>query len=190
MRTAITNNKKHTFMSGPSERYQKTTPEYLRTLDNPKNIADPTKAIGFNGTITVISKNQGWITIDPKNPDRKKPVEKYAVSDDATASSKLTPNWMQCQYPKNKSDFMKSVVPNTTNLREESNRTYLIDKVPPAKSIWSIGDIRHNVTSTEQAEMFSKQAQTSNIVRLMDWPDSARQNKAKVSHKIGSYHEN
>lgn len=184
-------NKKHTFMSGTNEKvYQKTVPDYMRVLERPGNNVDPCTSKGFDGTMTIISRNQGWITVTPKNKNRKKPVEKFGVAGDAAKTSKLTPNWMQCQYPKNTSDFMQSVVPSTTNLRAEQKRTYLVDKQQPDRSIWSIGDVRHNVPTGQQAQEFNSQAQSSNVVRMMEW----RENPAKqrfdknVTGKIGSYH--
>lgn len=184
-------NKKHTFMSGTEkELYQKTTPDYLRILERPGNQADPSQSKGFDGTMTIISRNQGWITVTPKNKNRNKPVEKVGVSDDATKSSKLTPNWMQCQYPKNTSDQMQRVVPSTTNLRAEKNRTFLVDKKQPDKSVFSIGDVRHNVPTADQAMQFNAQATSSNIVRMMEWKeDTSKQHFDKrITGKIGSYH--
>ena len=185
------NNKKHTFMTGSTQgNYQKTTPEYFRILDKPQNKVDPCSSKGFDGTMTIISKNQGWITVTPKNKNRKKPVEKFGVSGDAAKTSKLTPNWMQCQYPKNTTDNMRSVVPNTMNLKKEQNRTYLVDKEQPKKSIWSIGAVRHNVHTNEDAQTFNNQAQSNNIVRMMEWKENSSKQgfDKKVAGKIGSYH--
>jgi len=184
------NNKKHTFLSGSSEMYHKTLPDYMRIMEKPQNQIDPSCSKGFDGTITVISKTKGWLTVTPKNKNRKMPVEKYGVPGDAAATSKLTPNWMQCPYPKNKTDQMKSVVPSTTNLREESNRTYLVDRTQPAKSIWSIGDVRHNVLTSDHARELNSQAQTTNVVRLMEWSENPNKQRfdKKVTGKIGSYH--
>ena len=170
--------------------YQKTTPDYFRILEKPQNQVDPTSGKGFDGTMMIVSRNQGWITVTPKNKNRKKPVEKYGVSGDAAQTSKLTPNWMQCKHPKNKTDTMKAVIPVTSNLRAEQKRTYLVDRQAPPKSIWSIGDVRHNVHTAEQAQEFNNQAQSSNIVRLMDWKENPAQQRfdKKVTGKIGSYH--
>jgi hypothetical protein len=184
-------NKKHTFMTGQNQGpYHKTTPDYFRILEKPQNQVDPTNAKGFDGTMTVVSRIQGWITVTPRTKNRKKPVEKFGVSGDAAKTSALTPNWMQCHYPKNTTDMMKSTVPSTTNLRAEQNRTYLIEKQQPPKSIWSFGDIRHNVHSEAQAKEFNVQAQSNNVVRLMEWKEnSTRQGfDKKVAGKIGSYH--
>ena len=85
---------------------------------------------------------------------------------------------------------MKSVVPSTTNLRQEANRTYLVDKVAPQKSVWSIGDIRHNVLTNDQAQEFNAQAQSTGVVRMMEWKENPTKQKydIKVTGKIGSYH--
>lgn len=150
-------------------------PNYFTSLDHQKNRADPTKAAGFDGTMTIISRNQGWITVTPKHKDRKKPVEKYGVSGDAAKTSKLTPNWMQCQYPKNKSDAMKSHIPKTTNLRAEQKRTYLVERNPPTQPPVEV----HNI-----------QAVSNNVTRMMAWnenPSKQRFDKP-VAGKIGSYH--
>lgn len=61
----------------------------------------------MDGMISVISKNQGWITVTPRSLNRKKPVEK-CIDGDATKTSILTPSWMQIGYEKNKSDTMKA----------------------------------------------------------------------------------
>lgn len=169
-------NKKHTFMSGTNGQfYQKTTPDYFRIMDRPQNQVDPTNSKAFDGTMTIVSRNQGWITVTPKNKNRKKPVEKFGVSGDAAKTSKLTPNWMQSQYPKNSSDPMKPVIPKTTNLRAEAKRTYLVERNQKLENPMDV----HNI-----------QALSSNITNLMGWKeDSSKQRFDKpVTGKIGSYH--
>ncbi len=37
------------------------------------------------------------------------------------------------------------------NVRCESNRLYLADRVEPPKSIFNLGQIRHNVSTKEEA---------------------------------------
>ena len=88
-------NKKHTYLTGGNQIYSKTIPDYMRIMEKPANKVEPSAFQGFDGTITVVSKAQGWITITPRGRNRKKPVEKYGFGGDATVSSKLTPNWMQ-----------------------------------------------------------------------------------------------
>lgn len=45
--------------------------------------------------VTVISKNQGWITLRPNDMNRKKPLERDFCANDNTKTSILTPSWMQ-----------------------------------------------------------------------------------------------
>jgi hypothetical protein len=47
-----------------------------------------------DGMVTIVSKNQGWITVTPKSLNRKYPVERGS-SLDATKTSILNPSWMQ-----------------------------------------------------------------------------------------------
>ena len=51
--------------------------------------------------ITLVSKNQGWITVTPDNLNRKHPLERGGINGDVTKTSILTPTWMQINYPKN-----------------------------------------------------------------------------------------
>jgi hypothetical protein len=77
--------------------------------------------------MTIVSKNQGWITVSPNEQNRKRPFEKNGQGGDATKTSILTPSWMQLDFPKNKSDTMKASV-EKFGLRAENNRTFLCDK--------------------------------------------------------------
>ena len=85
---------------------------------------------------------------------------------------------------------MIQLAPKTVTLREESNRTFLLDKNQPQKSIWSIGSIRHNVHSKELADQFSHQANSNNVVRMMEWKEQPKIQPVDkpVAAKIGSYH--
>ena len=51
-----------------------------------------------DGMITIVSKNQGWITVTPRSMNRKRPVEK-GVGGDVTKTSILTPSWMKIEAP-------------------------------------------------------------------------------------------
>lgn len=105
--------------------------------------------------ITVISGNQGWITVAPDNLSRKKPIEKQFQASDNTKTSVLTPSWMKIDAPNRvQGDTMKGRV-EKFGLREESNRTFLTDKQQPGKSIFSIGSVRHNVHSKAMASTFN-----------------------------------
>lgn len=182
--------KKHTFMRGKSEAYSKTTPDCFRILENKNNQNKVENAKNFDGTMTIISRNQGWITVTPKHKNRQKPVEKFGVSGDAAKCNVLSPQWMQSQHPKNKTDQMQRQVPSTTNLRNESFRTFLMDREQPGKSVFSYGDMRHNVHSEEDVKKFNNQAFSQGVKRMTEWPEnSSKQHYDKnVTGKIGSYH--
>ena len=80
-------------------------PTYMRHLENPANQVNYAQQLGKDDTMTIVSKNQGWITVQ-RDQNRKKPIEKFGVAGDATKTSYLTPQWMQLGYPKNKTDTM------------------------------------------------------------------------------------
>lgn len=122
----------------------------MRILDKPTNQIDLNKAP--DGMISIVSKNQGWITVTPKSMNRKKPLEKGGIGGDATKTSILTPSWMQIGFPKNQTDFMKGTCQG--GLRQENNRTFLTDKEQPKKSIFSIGNFRHNVPFKDQVDQY------------------------------------
>lgn len=78
--------------------YKRQIPDYLRLMEDPRNqvkLADVDKT----GMVTVISKNQGWITLSPKTMNRRKPLERDGNANDNTKTSILTPSWMQIPIP-------------------------------------------------------------------------------------------
>ena len=74
----------------------------------------------------IISKTQGWMTVTPKNKNRKKPIEKKPKGDVAQVNE-LSPVWMQVEHQKPGPDPLK---PNAVlhGVRQESNRTFLVEK--------------------------------------------------------------
>ena len=104
--------------------------------------------------VTVISKNQGWITLTPKTMNRRKPLEREGAANDNTKTSILTPSWMQIPIDKNsapKSDPMGLAIFGGGILRKENNRTYLVEKEQPKRSVFEAGSMRHNVAFGEIA---------------------------------------
>ena len=79
--------------------------------------------------VTIVSKNQGWITVTPRSMNRKKPLEREGNANDNTKTSILTPSWMQ--IPINKEAVPKSDPLHGTTfgiLKKEQNRTFLAEK--------------------------------------------------------------
>lgn len=81
-------------------RYDQNMPTFMRMMDNPnyRNIVHMNPGTTEKlDKCQVISKNQGWITIDPANPDRKHPLEKAKLGD-ASKVNVLSPQWMQVHH--------------------------------------------------------------------------------------------
>ena len=75
------------------------------------------------------------------------------------------------------------------NLRCESNRVFLGDRQEPPKSIFNLGQFRHNLPTKEDAEKIQTTLKnfSSRPVRLIEWvEDPAKQRFDKrVVGKIG-----
>lgn len=57
----------------------KDCPNWFGVLEKPCNQIPPEKAPTFNGTLTYLSKIQGWITVTPKHKNRTRPIEKMKI---------------------------------------------------------------------------------------------------------------
>jgi hypothetical protein len=56
----------------------KDAPEWFKILEKPNNRKTVADMPNFDGTITIVSKMQNWITVYPKEKiDRKHPLEIY-----------------------------------------------------------------------------------------------------------------
>lgn len=144
----------------------------------------------------VISKTQGWITVTPQEKNRKRPIEKQRLGD-AKKVNVLSPVWMQVEHERPPFDPLK---PTSVKhgVRKEANRTFLVDKQQPIRSIFAGGSMRHNVHTKEAADFWMKQAMDNgkvtlkNANRVMEWhePHMDRQgyDRAPISPKIGSAH--
>jgi hypothetical protein len=147
---------------------------------------------GYDGTITVLSRISGWITVTPESQNRQNrlarhgPIDKAKKGNNYQNVSDLAPAWMQTDVPRNKSSALKKVVPDVS-LRKEHKRIFLFEKDQPEKSIYSYGDFRHNVNTAEEAQKYS--ANVAKVpVRFLEWKeDIVKQRFDKpVSSKIGS----
>jgi hypothetical protein len=95
-------NMKHLDNSGAEyNRYPHNTPNYFRYMDNPnyRNIRHVNTKGDDIDMMFVVSRNQGWITVDPKLQDRKNTLEKKKLGD-ATKVNFLSPVWMQVKHEK------------------------------------------------------------------------------------------
>ena len=109
-------------------RYQQNMPSYFRIMDDPRkrNVVHHQADGQPAKMLQVISRNQGWITVNTKNPDRKHPVEKQALGD-VKKVNVLSPTWMQLQYNKPGPDPLCQVGVKH-GVRKETNRTFLVEK--------------------------------------------------------------
>lgn len=131
--------------------YKRQIPEYLRLMEDPRNQVKITD-VDKTGMVTIISKNQGWITLTPRSMNRRKPLERDGNANDNTKTSILTPSWMQIPVdPASapKSDPMGPAIFGI--LRKENNRTYLVEKDQPKRSVFETGSMRHNVPFGDMA---------------------------------------
>lgn len=171
--------------------YKRQIPDYLRLMEDPRNQVKLTD-VDKTGMVTVISKNQGWITLTPKSMNRRKPLERGGNANDNTKTSILTPSWMQIavdQAAVPKGETFKQTV--FGNLRAESKRTFLTDREQPKRSVFAIGGFnRHNVAFGDMAEKSNQHPMLTNrAVNLFEWKeDSAKQgyDRKPITNKIGS----
>ena len=86
-------------------------------------------AIKNKETVTVISKINGWLTVDPETMNRKDAYEKRRLSD-IRKTSVMGPLWMQnnAHRDEDRLNLFKVVSTNGSNMRIERNRVILSDK--------------------------------------------------------------
>ena len=105
--------------------------------------------------------------------------------------SSLAPVWMQNDQKnmKTASKFKNFKPPNI--LREEQKRMILVDNQIPEKSIFSIGDFRHDIRTKEEVESYNK---TAGILpkKFLDWTEDVSKQKydKPITEKIGSRRSN
>jgi len=107
--------------------------------------------------------------------DRKHPLEKERLTD-FSSTNKLSPEWMQVTHKKKGTDPLKQI-PTYLGVRQEHNRSILVEKVQPKRSIFNSGSIRHNVHSVELTNKFMDAAFASgNVVdhpvRMIEWNEN------------------
>lgn len=154
---------------------------------------DITKSQGFDGTVTVLSRITGWITVSPRSKNRQNRIGRYGPFDKSKKGvnfqnvSDLAPAWMQ-----NKADrcentiFKKTLAPNFIREEKSKKRMFLVDKVQPEKSVFSIGDFRHNVSTRDEADHFTKGLSES-TKRIFEWKEeiSKQPYDKPITGKVG-----
>jgi hypothetical protein len=174
-------------------RYQYNMPNYFRYMDNPnyRNIKHVNAKGQDMDMMFIVSRNQGWITVEPENLDRKHPLEKKRLGD-VSKVSELSPIWMQVDHEKPKSDPLKSIGIEG-NSRIKANRTQLVDKVQQNRSIFAVQTANGQAVSTNRDAMHEAIRtvnRTTGKSDLIGWRDSSLTHKypKEISGKIGSTH--
>ena len=155
---------------------------------------DITKSQGFDGTVTVLSRISGWITVSPRSRNRQKRLGRYGPFDkskkgqDFQNVSDLAPAWMQSDKERGENKVFVNALPPTC-IREDKDkkRMFLIDRVQPERSVFSYGDFRHNVTTKEEAQNYSS-GLAENTKRPFEWKEEVHKQRydKPVTGKIGS----
>jgi hypothetical protein len=169
-----------------------TEKEYIKN-------ADHATAPGHDGTITLLSRINKWITVTPKSKNRgarlgrNGPFDKSKKGHDLRHVSDLAPAWMQNEHPpapameyKKEPAYisMRSVIST-----QDHKRTFMMEPTTVSKSVFSIGDYRHNVMTVEESAKYSQPVsnQPKNIWEWKENPQAQRYSK-EVTGKIGSNH--
>eukprot|EP00349_Pseudokeronopsis_sp_Brazil_P004311 CAMPEP_0202958458 /NCGR_PEP_ID=MMETSP1396-20130829/2799_1 /ASSEMBLY_ACC=CAM_ASM_000872 /TAXON_ID= /ORGANISM="Pseudokeronopsis sp., Strain Brazil" /LENGTH=139 /DNA_ID=CAMNT_0049676543 /DNA_START=619 /DNA_END=1038 /DNA_ORIENTATION=+ len=130
--------------------------------------------------MTVISRNKGWITVNPETLSRKNCFEKQAKANTRVASV-MSPQWMQIPEQRDEAQIKAFKVRPMygSNTRCEKNRAIFADRQEPPRSIFSIGNVRHNVISvSDQKPLFAALKNYSmQPVRLIEWNEDQTKQK-------------
>jgi len=101
-------------------------------MDNPnnRNVVHRDSSTGQpSSMLQIISKKQGWITVDTNKPERNHPIEKERLND-ASKVNRLSPNWMQVTHEKPGPDpLCANVIKH--GVRKEANRIIPVERNQP-----------------------------------------------------------
>lgn len=170
------------------------SPSWFQVHEQPYvKAADLSQAPGFDGTLTLLSRINGWITVTPKAKNRSKRLGRSSPFDvngkgaNLRSVSDLAPAWMQTQssQPTDMPRFRR--LPGFSALRQGQKQTFLVDSEQPIKSQYSLGDFRHNVRTKEEAERYMALAEPR-PKQLLEWPERPNLTKIQrpVTNKVGN----
>ncbi|TNV83543.1 hypothetical protein FGO68_gene10619 [Halteria grandinella] len=180
--------------------YQFTVPDYLRPLDKHQRNGT-THATEDNKTVTVISRINGWITVDAKTLNRQDALEKRPKGD-VKKPSLMAPQWMQTTGVRDEKRYNAFKVASTNAvggaMRIEKNRVILTDKEDLPKSLFNAGSVRHNFIQAPEQVYKTARNITEKPVRLIEWTETPapmvsqiqrmREARRTIAAKVG--HEN
>ena len=141
-------------------RLKNDMPEFFKindqvNSDRNKKIIDKTEILEAPTMLSLISGCQGWITVTPRRKNRARPIEKQRLGD-ASKVNVLSPVWMQVQHKKPGPDPLSPTC-FLSGPRKETNRTFLVEKQQPSRSVWDIGSMRHDLHSKELTNKYQKE---------------------------------
>jgi hypothetical protein len=167
-------------------------PQWFNVKDTPivKN-HDISKSQGFDGTVTVLSRITGWITVSPRSRNRQKRLGRYGPFDKEKKGanfqnvSDLAPAWMQGEGKRQQEKEYVDLIAHPC-VRGEKKRMISVEKKQPVRSVFSFGDFRHNVLTKEEAEKNAK-GLVEEVRRPFEWKEEAegRRGQKAVTGKIG-----
>lgn len=170
-----------------------STPDWFKISETPsvKNHSIE-NSIGFDGTVTVLSRISGWMTVSPSSRNRAKrlarhfPFDKSKKGPEMQNNSDLAPTWMQSKYPRNQPEKFKVSLPHPCQ-RKERKRLILVEKEQEKKSVFSFGDFRYNVMTKDEMKEFEK-GLSLEVSHLIKWDEDLKKQRydKKVTRKIGS----
>ena len=133
-----------------------------------------------NDTLSVFSRYQNWITVTPKNRDRRHALEKKKTTNMEETSS-IMPKWMESQYKGKLPENMKRVEYYPIKQKAKGMMIW-VDKdineksnTNPEKSIFSFMDFRNNVVTKKEAEYYGSLVPQV-PKKFFDWDDGKRYN--------------
>jgi len=140
----------------------------------------------------IVSRNQGWITVEPSTMDRKHPLEKKKLGD-VTKVNVLSPIWMQVQHQKPGPDPLKSVS-IIKNERSKADKTILVERQQPNRSIFNVRTQAGRVdqSAAARAEAIRTVSITTGKSNLIAWKENNdhKPQCKDICGKIGSAHFN
>jgi len=151
----------------------------------------PTESVLKDPTITVFSRLSGWIYVSAESRNRKHRLGRSGPFNEGESLnfqkvSSLAPNWMQ-------TESTGSVpVNNTRNfkpppfLRGEQKRMILVQENQPEKSLFSLGDFRHDIRTSDEVTAFNQMAMAK-PKNFFEWKEdiSLQKYDKPITGKIG-----
>ena len=134
-----------------------------------------------NDTISVFSRYQNWITVTPKNKDRRHALEKVKATN-MEESSNIMPKWMVSNHKGKLNENFKRVEYYPIKQKAKGLMVWVDKDINdkkninnPEKSIFSYMDFRNNVVTKKDADYYGGMVPQV-PKKFFDWDDGKRFN--------------